>query len=459
MKNFSCVILAAGKGTRMKSDRPKVLMPVLGKPMLDWVIDAAKEAGAASVCVVAGHMEELVRAHTGARADIAVQREQLGTGHAVMMAADFIENNRGGAVIVLSGDTPLITGDTIAALFNAHTEQGNAATVLTARLPDPTGYGRIIRGADGSVEKIVEHRDATPEQIKIDEINSGIYCFEPGALLSALDGLGTDNAQGEYYLTDTLSIIKGGGGRVGALTASDFEEITGVNDRIQLNAATAAAKERIAKKLMLSGVTVCDINSTEISPECVISPDVTIMPATILRGRCVIGPGCVIGPSTQLTDVTVGENTTVNQSVALKCTIGSNTSVGPFAYIRPDSAVGDRVKVGDFVEVKNSSIGDGTKISHLTYVGDSDVGENVNFGCGTVTVNYDGKKKHRTTIGDNAFIGCNTNLIAPVRVGDDAYTAAGSTITEDVPSGALAIARERQVNIKGWVKKREVEKK
>ena len=409
---FTSVILAAGMGTRMKSKMPKVLHKVCGKPLSKWVIDASEAAGADKVCAVVGHKAETVKEVLGDVCEFALQAEQKGTGHAVMQAIDVIKNSKG-EVVILNGDTPLITAETINKAIEYHKNNGNQATVITAILDDATGYGRIVRDNDGSVFKIVEQKDASKEEKKINEVNSGMYVFDAQSLVYALDKITPNNAQGEYYLTDTLEILLSAGKKIGGYAISDNDEIRGINDRVQLNEAEKIMQKRINEYHMRNGVTMRNPES-----------------------------------------VYIEDGVDVLSSVILESEVDEGTHVGPFAYIRPNCHVGKEVKVGDFVELKNSNIDDGTKISHLTYIGDSDVGKRVNFGCGTVTCNYDGKKKYRTTIGDDCFVGCNTNFVSPINVGDGVYIAAGSTITEDIPENSLSIARARQVNKEGWKDKR-----
>lgn len=454
--SFSSVILAAGMGTRMKSEKPKVLHEICGKPLCKWVIDASNAAGADSVCAVIGHKAEMVREVLGDTCEYAVQSEQNGTGHAVMQAADFIKNIRG-SVVILNGDTPLIKAETIQKAIEYHKGNGEQATVITAVLQDANGYGRIVRGSDGGVKKIVEQKDATDEEKQIKEVNSGMYVFDAQSLVFALEQLTPNNAQGEYYLTDTLEILLNAGKKVGGYAIEDNYEISGINDRVQLSEAEAIMRSRINKAHMRNGVTMINPESVYIEADVEIGNDTVIEPNVTIKSGTKIGSGCVIGSGSMLQDAVIDDNVDILSSVIINSHVGSGTHVGPFAYIRPNCTVGTDVKVGDFVELKNSSIGNGTKISHLTYIGDSDVGKGVNFGCGTVTVNYDGKKKYRTIIGDNCFIGCNTNLVSPVNVGDGAYIAAGSTITDDIPKDNLSIARARQVNKEGWKDKRKAE--
>ncbi len=449
MDNLKVVILAAGQGTRMKSKVPKVLHKVLDKTMVDYVIDVSYEAGAKDVCAVIGHQSAMVKAMIGDRVKLALQKEQLGTGHAVMQAGDFIKD---GNILVLCGDTPLITAETIRALTDLHESEDNDATAVSMIVSDPTGYGRIVREFN-DFSRIVEQKDATEEQKKIKEVNSGVYIFKAEALSKAFEQLTNNNAQGEYYLTDTLEIIKNNGGRVDVMVAKDSDEFLGVNSKLQLAHATEIMKKRINEKLMTEGVTLMDPDNTYIGKDVKIEADTIIYPGCMIEGKTEIGTDCIIGPNCRIQSSIIKNGVTIQSSFLIQAEVDNYTTVGPFAYLRPNSKIGEHVRIGDFVEIKNSNIDDGTKVSHLTYVGDSDVGKCVNFGCGTVTVNYDGKNKFRCKIGDNVFIGCNSNLVAPVEIGDNAYTAAGSTITKNVPEDSLAIARSRQDNKDGWRKK------
>ena len=450
---FTSVILAAGMGTRMKSKMPKVLHKVCGKPLSKWVIDASKAAGADKVCAVVGHKAETVKEVLGDVCEFALQAEQKGTGHAVMQAIDVIKNSKC-EVVILNGDTPLITAETINKAIEYHKNNGNQATVITAILDDATGYGRIVRDNDGSVLKIVEQKDASEEEKKINEVNSGMYVFDAQSLVYALDKITPNNAQGEYYLTDTLEILLSAGKKIGGYAISDNDEIRGINDRVQLNEAEKIMQKRINEYHMRNGVTMRNPESVYIEDGVEIGNDTEICQNVTIKSGTEIGSDCVIGSGSMLDRAVIHDGVDVLSSVILESEVDEGTHVGPFAYIRPNCHVGKEVKVGDFVELKNSNIDDGTKISHLTYIGDSDVGKRVNFGCGTVTCNYDGKKKYRTTIGDDCFVGCNTNFVSPINVGDGVYIAAGSTITEDIPENSLSIARARQVNKEGWKDKR-----
>ena len=450
---FTSVILAAGMGTRMKSKMPKVLHKVCGKPLSKWVIDASEAAGADKGCAVVGHKAETVKEVLGDVCEFALQAEQKGTGHAVMQAIDVIKNSKG-EVVILNGDTPLITAETINKAIEYHKNNGNQATVITAILDDATGYGRIVRDNDGSVLKIVEQKDASKEEKKINEVNSGMYVFDAQSLVYALDKITPNNAQGEYYLTDTLEILLSAGKKIGGYAISDNDEIRGINDRVQLNEAEKIMQKRINEYHMRNGVTMRNPESVYIEDGVEIGNDTEICQNVTIKSGTKIGSDCVIGSGSMLDRAVIHDGVDVLSSVILESEVDEGTHVGPFAYIRPNCHVGKEVKVGDFVELKNSNIDDGTKISHLTYIGDSDVGKRVNFGCGTVTCNYDGKKKYRTTIGDDCFVGCNTNFVSPINVGDGVYIAAGSTITEDIPENSLSIARARQVNKEGWKDKR-----
>ena len=446
------LVLAAGQGTRMKSNGSKVLHKVLGKSLVEYPIIAAKGVGVEEICLIVGHKAEDVKAALGERVSYALQKEQLGTGHAVMQALDFMED--ADEVIVLCGDTPLITKETLQTMLDFHREKQNAITVLSTLMEDPTGYGRIVRDANGNLLKIVEQKDATEEEKAINEINGGIYTFDGKLLKYALSKLDNNNVQNEYYLTDTIEILLNEGKRVDAIAIEASDDIAGVNSRIQLAGVTQVMKNRINEKHMANGVTLVDPSNTYIEADVVIGKDTIIEPGCMLQGNTVIGENCRIGYNSKLTNMTIKDHVDIEVSVLTDSFVDEGTHVGPFAYVRPNSHIGKNIKVGDFVEIKNANIGDGTKISHLTYIGDADVGEGVNFGCGTVVVNCDGEKKHRSTIGNHAFIGCNTNLVSPVVVEDNAYTAAGSTITRNVPENSLAIARVKQENKENWVLKK-----
>lgn len=453
MSDLLTVILAAGKGTRMKSTLPKVLHRVGGKAMVEHVLDAAKSAGSSRNIVVVGFGADQVKQELDGRAEFIVQTEQLGTGHAVQQTAGLLESYNG-TVMVLCGDTALLEGKMLAKLYAEHKAKGAKATVLTALMPDPTGYGRVIRDASGQVIKIVEQKDASPDELTVNEVNTGIYCFERDALFAALAGINCANKQGEYYLTDVIGILSGQSERVWAVAAEEYQQTLGINSRVQLAEAEKIIRRRKIDELMENGVTVMDPATTFVDAAVKVGADTVIYPFTWLEGNTVIGGNCEIGPSSRLQNTVVGNNTILHFTYAHDCRVEDNVTVGPYVHLRPNTVLSDGVKVGNFVEVKNSVVGNGSKIPHLSYIGDTDMGEHVNIGSGTITVNYDGKHKHRTVIEDDSFIGCNTNLVAPVKVGSGAYVAAGSTITKDVPADALGVARARQSNIEGWTKKR-----
>ena len=446
------IILAAGQGTRIKSNIPKVLHKVCGKEMVNHVIDNMREAEIEDVNVIIGNGSELVKESTKDRnVSYSLQEEQLGTGHAVKCAKEFLQG-KDGVVAVFTGDAPLTRVETIKKLIDEHIKKGNKATLLSAYVDDPTGYGRIIRDGE-KVLRIVEHKDCNEEELKVNEMNAGMYCFDIKSLLSSLEELNNNNVQGEYYLTDVIGILKSKGQKVGALL-TDYEDTLGVNSRAQLAEAERVLRKRINQFHLDNGVTLIDPNTTYIGVDAIIGKDTVIYPNNIIEGNTKIGEGCTILQNSRIKDSIIEDNVEIQASVILDSKIGKNTTVGPFAYIRPESTIGESVRIGDFVEVKKSSIGNETKVSHLTYIGDAEVGSGCNFGCGTVVVNYDGKKKNKTIIGDHSFIGCNTNLISPVEVQDNTYIAAGSTITSTVEEGDLAVARAKQRNIKGWVKKK-----
>lgn len=446
------VVLAAGQGTRMKSNLYKVLHPVCGKPMVAHVIDHIQQLGTDRIVTIVGHGAEKVEETLGNVSEYALQSEQLGTAHAVLQAESLLADLEG-TTIVICGDTPLIRSTTMQELIHHHRSLNAKATILTAFADDPSGYGRIIRGKNGEVLRNVEHKDATDEERAIQEINTGTYCFDNRSLFNALNKVSNDNAQGEYYLPDVLSILREEGALVTAFATDDFSETLGVNDRVALSQAEATMRQRLAEEHMRNGVTIINPDNTYISADTKIGRDTVLQPGTMLLGNTVIGEGCVIGPNSQITNSIIGDHSEVNASVVIDSEIGMNTAVGPFAHLRPQSNVGNHVKIGNFVEVKKSTIGNESKVSHLSYIGDAEVGDRVNFGCGSITVNYDGKNKHKTTVGDDSFIGCNANLVAPVAIGKSSFVAAGSTVTKDVPADTLAIGRARQENKEGYVSK------
>lgn len=442
----------------MKSTTPKVLHEICGRSLLGHVVSAARELAPEHLAVVVGHGREQVTAHLkelDPEATWAVQHEQLGTGHAVRtalraLAADGVR--LAGTTLVTCGDTPLLTGETLRRLAETHEVEGNAVTVLTAEVPDATGYGRIVREErGGAVRAIVEHKDATDSQRAIREINSGVFAFDSHLLADALGKLRTDNSQGEEYLTDVLGILREAGHRVGAALAADHREIVGINNRVQLAQARALLNQRLLEKAMLAGVTVVDPASTWVDVTVTVEPDAVVHPGTQLLGATHLGAHSEVGPHSRLTDTRVGEGATVSNTVAVAAEIGPDAQVGPYTYLRPGTRLGANAKAGTYVEMKNADIGEGSKVPHLSYVGDATVGEHTNIGAATVFVNYDGVHKHRTTVGSHCRTGADNMMVAPVTIGDGAYTAAGSVITRNVPPGSLAVARGQQRNIDGWV--------
>ncbi|WP_284140721.1 MULTISPECIES: bifunctional UDP-N-acetylglucosamine diphosphorylase/glucosamine-1-phosphate N-acetyltransferase GlmU [unclassified Virgibacillus] len=452
------VILAAGQGTRMKSKLYKVLHPVLGRPMVQHVIDQIKKVNINEIVTVVGFGAEKVKEIVGDDSAFVLQEEQLGTGHAVIQAEQLLKGKHG-TTLVVCGDTPLITSETFNKLFEHHEREGAKATILTSKAPDPTGYGRVIRDENNEVKRIVEHKDANEKEKQVDEINTGTYCFDNQALFQALQEVSNDNSQGEYYLPDVIEILKNKSEKVSAYLSPNFDETIGVNDRVSLSKAELTMKRRINENHMRNGVTIMDPDHTYIAPEVIIEQDVVIYPGSIIKGSTVIKSHVEIGPHSEITNCDIGEGTVLKQSVATDSKIGERVKIGPFAHIRPEAMIGNEAKIGNFVEIKKAELGDNSKVSHLSYIGDAQVGRNVNVGCGTITVNYDGKNKFLTTIEDDAFIGCNSNLIAPVTIGKGSYVAAGSTITRDVPDDALSIAREKQTNKEGYASKLNKRKK
>ncbi|QHZ44839.1 bifunctional UDP-N-acetylglucosamine diphosphorylase/glucosamine-1-phosphate N-acetyltransferase GlmU [Bacillus sp. NSP9.1] len=448
-KRFA-VVLAAGQGTRMKSKLYKVLHPVCGKPMVEHVVDEARKLSLEKLVTIVGHGAEDVKKQLGEKSEYALQAEQLGTAHAVKQAKSILAGEKG-TTIVICGDTPLLTAETMEAMLREHQEKAAKVTILTALAEDPTGYGRIIRNESGDVAKIVEHKDATAEERLVKEINTGTYCFDNEALFQTIEQVSNDNVQGEYYLPDVIEILKNQGETVAAYQTDNFQETLGVNDRVALSQAEAYMKQRINKRHMQNGVSLIDPANTYISPEAVIGRDTVIYPGTVIKGRVVIGEDTMIGQNSELENCTIGSRTVIKQSVVVDSEVGDDVTIGPFAHIRPDSKIGNEVRIGNFVEVKKSQFGDRSKASHLSYIGDAEIGSDVNLGCGSITVNYDGENKFKTKIEDGAFVGCNSNLVAPVTIGEGAYVAAGSTITDDVPGRALSIARARQVNKEDYV--------
>ncbi len=448
------IILAGGKGTRMKADCPKVMCKVLFKPMISYVIDAVKEAGVEDICVITGYKHEEVEDYLPDEIKTALQEPQLGTGHAVMQAGEFIAAHLDDEILILNGDGPLMDAETINKAYDYHRENGNAITLISAIVDDTTGIGHIKRDENGTLLRIVEDKDATPEEKQIKESNAGCYWFGGADLQYALANITNENVQNEYYLTDSLEILISAGKNAGAYVVENSEVVLGANDRKQLNDLNTIMRRNINTKLMLEGVDIPCTDGVMIGKDVKIGNSTVILPNTIIIGDTVIGEGCEIGPNTYIDSSTIGNGVILDNCKVLDSTIEDGVDCGPFVKVRAQSVLKKGVHIGNFVEVKNSVVGEGTKSAHLTYIGDSDVGENVNFGCGTVTCNYDGKTKSRCQIGDGAFIGCNTNLIAPVKVGDLAYIAAGSTITDNIPEKALSVARARQVIKEGWVEKK-----
>ncbi len=434
------VILAGGQGKRMHAPIPKPMFKVLGEPMLEWVLGACEQAKLSRICVVTGYEAEQIKAYLGDRCETAYQAERLGTGHAVMQALPFLNADTDGNTLVLCGDAPFIDSETIADSLARHIKEQNAVTVITANVPEPFGYGRILR-TDSGIAGIVEEKDATEEQRTITEINSGCYWFRTPDLIDLLGSITNDNAQKEYYLTDTVAIALKNGLRAGAFCSKNPDVVLGANDRKGLLTLNTAARMAVLEKHMANGVGFTCTDGIIIERSVQIGAGTEILPGTILRGRTVIGENCVIGPNTLIENSSVGDAVKLNETQVYDSCIESGVSVGPYVHVRPGSRICSGAHIGDFVEIKNSEIGEGTMISHLAYIGDSDVGKHVNIGCGVVTVNFDGIRKTRCTIGDHAFVGCNTNLIAPVSLGKECYTAAGTTVTEDVPDYALAIDR------------------
>ncbi|EGO2558858.1 bifunctional UDP-N-acetylglucosamine diphosphorylase/glucosamine-1-phosphate N-acetyltransferase GlmU [Enterococcus faecalis] len=452
MENRYAIILAAGKGTRMKSKLYKVLHPVAGKPMVEHILDQVEQTEPTEIVTIVGHGAEMIKSHLGERSQYALQAEQLGTGHAVMQAQELLGGKQG-TTLVITGDTPLLTAETLENLFDYHQGKNASATILTAHAEDPTGYGRIIRDHVGIVERIVEQKDASEEEARVQEINTGTFCFDNASLFEALAKTDTNNTQGEYYLTDIIEILKKEGKAVAAYQMADFDEAMGVNDRVALSTANKIMHRRLNEMHMRNGVTFIDPDTTYIDEGVVIGSDTVIEAGVTIKGKTVIGEDCLIGAHSEIVDSHIGNQVVVKQSVIEESVVREGADVGPYAHLRPKADVGANVHIGNFVEVKNATIDEGTKVGHLTYVGDATLGKDINVGCGVVFVNYDGKNKHQTVVGDHAFIGSATNIVAPVTIGDHAVTAAGSTITEDVPSEDLAIARARQVNKEGYAKK------
>ncbi|MGY3766701.1 bifunctional UDP-N-acetylglucosamine diphosphorylase/glucosamine-1-phosphate N-acetyltransferase GlmU [Vagococcus vulneris] len=452
MKNRYAIILAAGQGSRMKSKLYKVLHPVAGKPMVEHVMDQIEALNVSDIVTVVGFGAEKVQEKLGHRSNYALQTEQLGTGHAVLATADLLREKEG-TTLVICGDTPLLKKDTLEALFTHHEQVNAKATILSAIAADPTGYGRVIRDLDGHVEKIVEQKDASSTELTVTEFNTGTYCFDNQLLFKALDQVGNNNAQGEYYLPDVISILKKQGETVSAFIMDSEDESMGVNDRISLAKANQLMYQRINETHMRNGVSFMNPNTTYIETGVTIGQDTVIEANVILRGSTTIGDNCLIGAASDIRDSQIGNHVTVTSSNIEDAVVKDNVDIGPYAHLRPNAVIGSHAHIGNFVEIKKASIGEGTKVGHLSYVGDATLGKDINVGCGTVFANYDGKNKHHVTVGDHSFIGSNTTLIAPVTLGKNTVTAAGSTINKDIHDFDMGIARERQTTIKDYAKK------
>ncbi|HVT04867.1 MAG TPA: bifunctional UDP-N-acetylglucosamine diphosphorylase/glucosamine-1-phosphate N-acetyltransferase GlmU [Thermoanaerobaculia bacterium] len=451
--NIRVVVLAAGQGKRMKSSRIKVLHRAGGQALIDYVLDLAGQVSTQKPIVIIGHDRDAVRAHCGDRAQFAIQERQLGTGHAVLQARPLITSSAA-AILVLSGDVPLTRLETLEKLVEEHRASANAVTLLSMKLDEPAGYGRVIRSSDGAVARIVEAKDATEEEKRVGEVNAGIYVFDAARLFDDLAALSSNNAQGEYYLTDVIGAATKRGERVGAMIADPIEAL-GVNSRADLAAVEKELSRRTIERLMVAGVTFRNPESTLIDGGVTIGKDTIVYPFVTLEGKTVIGSDCVIFPGSHLIDVRVGDRVTIKTgTVAEESVIENDASVGPYAHLRAGTVLGAKVKVGNFVETKKAVFGKGAKASHLSYIGDADIGEDVNIGAGTITCNYDGVNKNKTILEDGVFIGSDTQLVAPVRVGKGAYVGAGSTITKDVPPDALALSRSPQKIIEGWAARR-----
>lgn len=449
MQNRYVVVLAAGQGTRMKSKLFKVMHPVMGRPMVGHVVNAAIDADASEVITITGHGAEVVRDYLGEKSQYVFQEEQLGTAHAVMQAKDLLEGKEG-TTLVLSGDTPLLRAETLQQLMAFHEEEEAKATILTALADDPFGYGRVIRTEDGLVSKVVEEKDASEDEKKVREINTGTYCFDNQALFQALEKVDNDNAQGEYYLPDVLEILKNDHEKVGAFQLDNMDEALGVNNRVALAEASRIMRERINEQHMTNGVSIIDPNSTYIEIDVEIAKDTVVEPNTYIKGRTTIGEDAFIGLGSVISDSQLADGVEIKQSVIEESIIGKNSDVGPNSHLRTGSVLGESVHIGNYVEVKKSTIGNLSKAGHHTYIGDAEIGVDVNVGCGVVVANYNGITKNKTIIGDYSFIGSNATLVAPVEVGANSFVAAGSTITKEVPASALGIARARQENKEGF---------
>jgi len=456
MASVAAIVLAAGKGTRMKSDLVKVMHPLGERPMISWPVQVARGVGASRIALVVGHQAERVQKYFAADKAVvfAEQSEQLGTGHAVACARDSLAGFDG-TVLILCGDVPLIRGETLESMLESHGKRGATVSVLTTHLENPFGYGRVVKREGGRITRIVEEKDASDEERDITEINSGIYCVEADFLFRAVGRLKNDNAQGEYYLTDIIAEAAAENLLCFAHACDDANEVMGVNDRVQLSVAAAELRRRINRELMLSGVTMIDPAATYVEAGVTVGRDTLIYPNVHISGETTIGCGCLLEPGSIIRDCRIGNGVTVKAgSVLAESVVGDDAAIGPMAHLRPGSQLGAHVKIGNFVETKKIVMGDGSKASHLTYLGDAEIGSEVNIGCGTITCNYDGVRKHKTVIGDNVFVGSDVQFVAPVNVGSGSLIAAGTTVTRDVPPDSLAIARTPQVNKEGWVKRK-----
>lgn len=452
MMTRQAVILAAGKGTRMKSKLHKVLHPVCGKPMVKHVIDNIKKADVTEIVTIVGYGAEDVKAALRDQSLFSMQSEQLGTAHAVQMAAEHLEGKQG-TTIVICGDTPLISEETIAGFIAHHELTGAKATILSAKTNTPFGYGRIIRDTHGAVERIVEEKDASIEERLVNEVSSGTFCFDNALLFELLGQVDNNNAQGEYYLPDVIKLLRERNELVEAYVTEDFSETLGINDRYNLSIAEQTLRLRINKQHMMNGVTIIDPLTTYIESDVVIGSDTIIEPNVMLKGSTQIGNDVIITSGSTISDSKIADNVTIKHSVIAESEVGDSTTIGPFAQLRPGSLLGTDVKVGNFVEIKKAKLDDEAKVSHLSYIGDAQIGARTNIGCGAITVNYDGINKFKTIVGKDAFIGCNSNLVAPVTIGDESFIAAGSTITDDVPEKSLALGRARQTTKDGYYDK------
>ena len=452
----NAIILAAGKGTRMKTELPKCAFPLLKKPMVTYIIEALESINIDQIICVVGHKKEVLQDILKDRVKYAIQEEQLGTGHAVKCALDFIDDN--GYTIILPGDTPLIDKEILDQLIEVHKSNNNDFTIGTIVLDNPFGFGRIVRDSSNSVLRIVEEKDASEEERKIKEINTGLFLVDNKLLKKALLEIKNNNAKGEYYLTDIVEILSKEA-KIGTFTIKDTYKLNGINDLYTLSLVEKQFREAILKKHMLNGVNIVNPETVTIGNDVTIEAGTTIYQGSLILGKTSIGRNCVVGPNSEIFNSTLKDGSKLLHSVCYDSTLEENSSVGPFSHIRMNTVVGQDNRIGNFVEMKNSVIGPKTNVAHLTYVGDTDCGGGVNFGCGTVTVNYDGKNKYRTTIGDNVFIGCNSNLIAPVNIGSESFIAAGSTITDSIDENDFAIARAKQVTKKGYAKKFDFKKK